>query len=79
MDDLESYFKVKEKMIVISVNLQILLLVFEYLEVKLYLKRVIYWIVDGIGVVKVLKLMGGFICERVIGIDVMDNFLEYVN
>ncbi|MGQ4818333.1 WecB/TagA/CpsF family glycosyltransferase, partial [Enterococcus faecium] len=77
MDDLESYLKAKEKMIVTSVNPQISLLAFEHPEVKLYLKRATHRIADGIGVVKASKLMGGSIRERVTGIDVMDNFLEY--
>ena len=79
MDDLESYLKAKEKMIVTSVNPQISLLAFEHPEVKLYLKRATHRIADGIGVVKASKLMGGSIRERVTGIDVMDNFLEYAN
>lgn len=79
MDDLESYLKAKEKMIVTSVNPQISLLAFEYPEVKLYLKRATHRIADGIGVVKASKLTGGSIRERVTGIDVMDNFLEYAN
>lgn len=74
MDDLESYLKAKEKMIVTSVNPQISLLAFEHPEVKLYLKRATHRIADGIGVVKASKLMGGSIRERVTGIDVMDNF-----
>lgn len=66
-------------MIVTSVNPQISLLAFEHPEVKLYLKRATHRIADGIGVVKASKLMGGSIRERVTGIDVMDNFLEYAN
>ena len=41
MDDLESYLKAKEKMIVTSVNPQISLLAFEYPEVKWFCCKVL--------------------------------------
>lgn len=77
--DLPVYITSGRKMLVTSVNPQISLQVEQYPQVKAYIERATHRLPDGVGVVKMSKYLGGAICKRVTGIDVMDMMLQYAD
>ncbi|WP_213384866.1 WecB/TagA/CpsF family glycosyltransferase [Enterococcus faecium] len=77
--DLPVYITSGRKMLVTSVNPQISLQVERYPQVKAYIERATHRLPDGVGVVKMSKYLGGAICKRVTGIDVMDMMLQYAD
>ncbi|MCB5952934.1 WecB/TagA/CpsF family glycosyltransferase [Enterococcus sp. BWT-B8] len=79
LEDIPDYLASNKKMIITSVNPQITLQAYEQPEVFQYIHRATHRIADGIGIVKMSKVTGGEITERITGIDVMDNCLTYAN
>lgn len=78
-EDLLKYLAANKKMVITSVNPQITLQAMENPAVKQYIERASHRIADGIGVVKMSKLLGGHITERITGIEVMQHCLEFAN
>ena len=76
IDETSNYIRDKKKMLLTSINPQILLMAQKDDEVKKYLITSTHRFPDGIGIVKVSKWTRGAIKERVAGIDVMTQLLE---
>ncbi|MGY3750667.1 WecB/TagA/CpsF family glycosyltransferase [Vagococcus acidifermentans] len=79
LSDVPVYLENNDKMLLTSVNPQIVLMADKDTQVKEYIKTSTHRFPDGIGLVKVSKLTDGDIHERVAGIDVMTALLEYAN
>lgn len=79
LDDLPLFLASNKKMIITSVNPQISLQAERYPKVKSYIERATHRIPDGVGVVKMSKYLGGNIRQRVTGIDVMDDCLQFAD
>lgn len=69
----------EERMVIASVNPQIMVESKRYPEVVDFIRESSHRIPDGIGIVVVSKLTGGKIKERVTGFDLMIKLLEYGN
>ncbi len=78
-DDLPTFLSSNKKMVITSVNPQISLQAERYPKVKSYIERATHRIPDGVGVVKMSKYLGGNIRQRVTGIDVMDDCLQFAD
>lgn len=77
IDDIPWYFKAHQKMVLASINPQIILMAEKEPEVRSFIANATHRFPDGIGVVKMSKWTKGSITERIAGIDVMENVLEY--
>ena len=75
--DLGWYFDHHQKMILASINPQIILMSEKNKCVKSFIDHATHRFADGIGVVKMSQWTKGHIKERVAGIDVMANVLEF--
>lgn len=78
LNDIPKY-KGAKKMIVTSVNPQIIVESKKYPEIVKFINQSTHRIPDGIGIVLVSKLFGGEIRDRVTGFDLMVKFLDYAN
>lgn len=78
-EDLKKILYTREKMIITSVNPQITLQADSVPEVRAYINRATHRIPDGVGVVKMSKVLGGSITERITGVDVMNICLKFAN
>lgn len=77
--DLLTYFEENKKMTLTSVNPQIILMAETNEKVKTFIKESTHKIPDGIGIVKVSKWTKGKIKNRVAGIEVMHEALNFAN
>lgn len=77
--DLASYELLDQKMIMTSINAQIALRYVEQPEILPYIDAATHRLPDGAGIVKLSKLFGGSIKQRITGIDVMDVCLNYAH
>jgi len=75
--DLTWYFDHHQKMVLASINPQIILMSEKNKCVKSFIEHATHRFPDGIGVVKMSKWTNGGITERVAGIDVMERVLAY--
>ncbi|MCI0130528.1 MULTISPECIES: WecB/TagA/CpsF family glycosyltransferase [Enterococcaceae] len=75
--DMSWYFDHHQKMVLASINPQIILMSEKNRCVKSFIEHATHRFADGIGVVKMSKWTKGSIKERVAGIDVMASVLEF--
>ena len=76
MEEVPNYLRKSKKMLLTSINPQILLMAKKDKEVQEYLLTSTHPFPDGIGIIKVSKWTGGAIKHRVAGIDVMMELLK---
>lgn len=77
IEEVPKYFKMNKKMLLTSLNPQILLMALKDEQVGKYLHQSTHRFPDGIGVVKVSKWTSGNIQERVAGIEVMMELIRF--
>lgn len=79
VDEIPYYYNKKKKMLLSSLNPQILLMAQKSDAVSSLIKQSTHRFPDGIGIVMVSKLLGGSIKERVAGIDLMEQVLIFAD
>lgn len=79
ISDIPLYIDSRKKMIVASINPQIVLGCNDNLTVRDFIENATHRIADGIGIVLVSKLTKGNIEDRIAGFELMQQFLEYAN
>lgn len=79
MNELPSLLDKSQKITYTSINPQIATHAKEYPEIVEFIEESTHRIPDGIGIVKVSQMQGGAIKERVTGIELMYQLLEYAN
>ncbi|MGX7418322.1 WecB/TagA/CpsF family glycosyltransferase [Carnobacterium gallinarum] len=79
LSDMKQYIELNQKMLITSVNPQIYLEAKKNDLVKAYIERATHRIPDGVGIVKVSKWHKGKIQKRIIGLEVMNDCLEFAN
>ncbi|CAD5901929.1 Family glycosyl transferase [Carnobacterium maltaromaticum] len=75
--ELPNWFKSNEQKKITSINPQIISFAAKYPDILTYIEKSNYRLPDGIGIVKLSKLTGGRLKERVTGIELMTLFLYY--
>ncbi|WP_421000173.1 WecB/TagA/CpsF family glycosyltransferase [Carnobacterium maltaromaticum] len=79
LKELPQWFESNKQLKLTSINPQIISLVDKYPEILIYIENSDYRLPDGIGIVKLSKLLGGELRERVTGIELMILFINYAS